>query len=202
MVSAVAVKDIDGIDGIKLMLLCISAVCLGYARIKAAAEKGSKTCLLELFLICPLPAVIEISRESLLLASLLVYGSPLGIVRILRLVISGIHVIDAADEACVHDYQILIRKRYVHDQVRLIRLDEVNDFLNVVCIDLRSGNNSLCLSLKCFCKRIALRFCTACDTKLSKNIICLAALSDSYACNSAASDNQYSAHFLNLLFNC
>ena len=120
VIAAIAVKDIDRVDRVELMLFCISAVSLCNAGIEAAAEKSRKSGLLELLFICPLPAVIEVCREALLFASLLVDLSPLGIVRILRFVVCSIHIVDAADEAGVHDRKILVRKRDVHDQIGLI----------------------------------------------------------------------------------
>lgn len=50
MVAAVAVQDIDGVDGVKLMLGGVSAVSLGNARVKAAAQQGSQAGILKLFL--------------------------------------------------------------------------------------------------------------------------------------------------------
>ena len=102
------------------MLFCICAVSLCYAGIKAAAQERGKACLLELLFICPLPAVIEVSRKALFFASLLVDLAPLRIVCILRLVVCSIHVVNAADEACIHDGKILVRKRDVHYEIRLV----------------------------------------------------------------------------------
>ena len=109
MVAAVAVQDIDGVDGVKLMLLRVGAVGLGHTGVKAAAQQGGQAGLLELFAVGPLPAVIEIGGEALLFAPLLVDGPPFRIVRILGLIVRGIHIVHAAGQARVHDGQVLVR---------------------------------------------------------------------------------------------
>ena len=48
-------EDVDGVDFIEQMLLCVSAVRLRYARVKAGAEQSGQTGLLELLLVRPLP---------------------------------------------------------------------------------------------------------------------------------------------------
>ena len=42
VVAAIAVQNINGVDGVKLMLLGIGAVSLGHARVKAAAQQGGE----------------------------------------------------------------------------------------------------------------------------------------------------------------
>ncbi len=49
VVAAVAVEDVDGVDFIEQVLLCVSAVRLRYARVKAGAEQSGQTGLLEFF---------------------------------------------------------------------------------------------------------------------------------------------------------
>ena len=189
VIAAVAVQDIYSIDRVEFVLFRIGAVSLGYTGIEAAAQERSKTCLLELLLICPLPAVIEVSRKALFLASLLIDRTPFGIVCILRLVVCRIHIIDAADKACVHYRKILIRKCDIHYEIGLIGIDEVYEFINLVSIDLSCCDYSLSLALKCLSKRIALRLRTACNAKLREDIICLTAFSDRNICDTATSDN-------------
>ena len=105
VVAAVAVQDINGVDGVELVLFGVGAVSLGHARVKAAAQQSGQAGLLELFCIGPLPAVIKVGGEAGLLAALLVNSAPGGIVGILRLVVGGIHIVDTALQAGIHDGQ-------------------------------------------------------------------------------------------------
>ena len=61
VITAVTVKNINRVNGIKLMLLRISTVSLSYTRIKSGTEKCHKTGFFKFFLICPLPGVVKIS---------------------------------------------------------------------------------------------------------------------------------------------
>ena len=189
VVAAVAVQDIDGLNLVELMLCGISTVSLGYARVKAAAEKSRETCLLKLLPVGPLPAVVKIGGKSLLLAALFIDGAPLRIIRILRLIVGRIHIIDTAGQAGVHDGQILIGQGDIHDQIRLIIIDQVNHLLHLVRIHLRRGN--LCGSLlpELLRQRIALFLCPAGDTELRKHLAHLAALGDRHRSHTAASNH-------------
>ena len=80
MVAAVAVQDIDGVDGVKLMLGGVSAVSLGNARVKAAAQQGGQAGILKLFLIGPLPAVIKVGGEACFLAALFIDSAPFRVI--------------------------------------------------------------------------------------------------------------------------
>ena len=68
MVAAVAVQNVDGVDGVELVLLGVGAVSLSDTRVKAAAQQGSQAGLLKLFGVGPLPAVVEVGGEACLLA--------------------------------------------------------------------------------------------------------------------------------------
>ena len=96
VVAAIAVQNINGVDGVELVLLGIGAVSLGDARVKAAAQQGGQAGLLKLFGVSPLPAVIKVGGETGLLAALLVNGTPLRVIGVLRLCL--LYTSDAADE--------------------------------------------------------------------------------------------------------
>ena len=115
MIPAVAVENIYSINGIEFMLFCISAIRLRNTGVEAAAEKCGQTGFCKFFAICPLPAVVEISRKALFFAAFFVYFAPFGIVGILRLIIRRVHIVHAAYETSVHDGQILIGERDIHD---------------------------------------------------------------------------------------
>ena len=59
MVSTVAVKDINCIYPVKIMLLCVSSKYAGYTRIKACSKKGCKSSLLIFLSISPLIRVVK-----------------------------------------------------------------------------------------------------------------------------------------------
>ena len=140
VVAAVAVQNVDGVDGIELVLFGVGAVRLGHTRVKAAAQQGGQTGFLELFGVGPLPAVIKVGREAGFLAALLVDGAPLRVVGVLGLIVGGVHVVDAAGKAGVHDGQILIRQGDVHHEIRLVSLDQGDDLFHLVCVHLCGGD--------------------------------------------------------------
>ena len=126
VIAAVAVQDVNRVDGIKFMLLCVSNISLGDTGIEAAAEQGSKSSLFKFLLISPLPAIIEVCGEASFLATLLIDGTPLGIIRVLGFIVCRVHVVDLAGKAGIHDGQILIGKCNVHHQIRLITINQVD----------------------------------------------------------------------------
>ena len=67
MVAAVAVEDIDGMDLVKIMLEGIGREDAGDAGIKAGAKNGGQASLAEFLAVGPLPAIIEVGSEALLL---------------------------------------------------------------------------------------------------------------------------------------
>ena len=194
VVTAVAVQNVDRVDGIELMLGSVGAVGLSYARVKAAAQQGGQAGVLKLFLVGPLPAVVKVGGETGLLAALLVDGAPFRVIGVFRLVVGGVHVVDAAGKAGVHDGQILIGQGDVHDKVRLIGVDEVAELLHIIGIDLRCGDFGLCVRGQLGSEGIALGLGAAGDAQLGENIADLAALGDGDRCNAAAADNKNFAH--------
>ena len=125
----------------------MSAVCLCNAWIKSAAKQCGKPCIFEFFTICPLPRIVKVSGKALFFTAFFINGTPLRIIGILRLIICCIHIIYATGQTCVHDGQILIRKCNVHDQIRLITIDQFDELIHIICINLGCGKNRLCLSL-------------------------------------------------------
>ena len=194
MVAAVAVQNVDGVDGIELVLLGVGTVSLGHARVEAAAQQGGQAGFLELLGVGPLPAVIKVGRETGLLAALLVDGAPLGVVGVLRLVVGGIHVVDAAGKAGVHDGQVLIGQGDVHYEVGLIRLDEGNDLFHLVGVHLCGGDLGGGLGSQLCSQLVALGLGTAGDADLGEHLGHLTALVDGNGGHAAAADDQNFAH--------
>ena len=96
VVAAVAVQNINSIDGVELVFFGISAVSLRYARVKAAAQQRGKARFFKFFAVCPLPAVIKIGAEACFFAAFFVNGAPFGVIGVFRFVVGGIHIIYAA----------------------------------------------------------------------------------------------------------
>ena len=189
MVAAVTVQDVDGVDGVELVLLGVGAVGLSHAGIKAAAQQGGESGLLELLPVGPLPGVVEVGRESLLLAALLIGGLPLRLLNVLGLVVGGVHVIDAALQAGVHDGQILVGQGDVHHQVGLAALNEGDHFFHLVGVHLGSGDLGGSLARQLGGQLVTLGLGAAGDAQFGKHIADLAALADGHVGHAAAADH-------------
>ena len=194
VVTAVAVQDVDGVNGVELVLLGVGTVGLGDARVKAAAQQGSQAGFLELLGVGPLPAVIKVGRETGLLAALLVDGAPFGVIGVLRLVVGGVHVVDAAGKAGVHDGQVLIGQGDVHHEVGLVSLDEGDHLLSLVGVHLSGGDFSRGLGGQLCSQLVALCLGAAGNADLGKHFGHLAALVDGNGGHAAAADDQNFAH--------
>ena len=171
------------------MLLGVGAVGLRHAGIEAAAEQGCETGLLETLAVGPLPAVIEVGREALLLAALVVHLAPCGVVGVLRLIVGGVHIVDAAGQTGVHDGQILIGQSDVHDQIGLICLDEGAKFLHAVRVDLDGGDLRGGFVLQLGRQGVAFRLRAAGDAQLGEDLRQHAALANGHVGNAAAADD-------------
>ena len=200
VVAAVAVQDINGVDGVELVLFGVGAVSLGHARVKAAAQQSGQAGLLELFCIGPLPAVIKVGGEAGLLAALLVNSAPGGIVGILRLVVGGIHIVDTALQAGIHDGQILVRQGDIHHQIRLVAVDQGHQFLHLVCIHLCGGDLGGGQGGQLFGQGVALGLGAAGDAQFGEHLRGLAAFLDGDRGDTAAANDENSAHDSTLLF--
>ena len=189
VVTAVAVEDVDGVDTVELVLRRICAVRLGYARVEAAAEECREAGVLELLLVGPLPAVIEVSGEAGFLTALFVDRAPLRIIRVLRLVVRGIHVVDAAGEAGIHDGEVLVRKGDVHHEIRLVAADQCAELLDVVGIDLCRRDLRLRRRCELLREGVTLRLGAAGNAELRKNVTHLTALGNRNTGYTTAADH-------------
>jgi len=194
VVAAVAVQDVDGVNGVELVLFGVGAVSLGDTRVKAAAQQGGQAGFLKLFGVGPLPAVIKVGRETGLLAALLVDGAPFRVVGVLRLVVGSVHIVDAAGKAGVHDGQVLIGQGDVHDQVRLVSLDEGDDLFGLVGVHLGGGDLGGGLGGQLGGQLVTLCLGAAGDADLGEHFGHLAALVDGNGGHAAAADDQNFAH--------
>ena len=119
MVAAVAVEDVERLDRVEIVLLSVRGEDLRDAGVEAAAEDGGEAGLLEPLAVRPLPRVLEVRLLG-------------------RLVVGGVQVAHSRLEACVHYREVLVRKRDVHDEIRLVSPDELHEARDVHGIDLRS----------------------------------------------------------------
>ena len=126
--AGVAVDDVDRVDLVIEFLLRVGAEDVGDARIESAAQDRHQTLVLELIVVGPLVFVRKFGFFT-------------------RLVVGGVHVVDARLEAGIHDRQILIRKRHVDDEVGLDLLQQLDGLGNVVGVDLRDVDRRLALGL-------------------------------------------------------
>ena len=194
VVAAVAVQNVDGVDLVEQVLLRVRAVCLRHARVKARAQKRGQAGLFELLLVCPLPGVVKVGGEALFLAALLVDRAPLRIVGVLGLVVGGVHVVDAALQARIHDGQVLIGQGDVHDDVRLVLVDQRAQLVEVVRVHLGGADLGGGGAVQLLLDRVALGLRARGDHDLLKNVAVLAALVNDHAGNAAAADNQGFSH--------
>ena len=189
VVAAVAVQNVNGVDLVELVLFGVGAVGLGDAGIKTAAKQRGETGLFKLFPVGPLPAVIEVGGKARFLASLFIDGAPGRVVGILRLVVGGIHIVDAAGQAGVHDGQVLIGQGDVHDEIGLVAVDQFDQPVHVVRVHLGGGNLCGGFALQRGGQRVALGFCPAGDAQLGEYVADLTALADGHVGHAAAADN-------------
>src|SRR5699024_2051464 len=172
----------------------IGAVRLGHARVKAAAQQGGEAGVLELLFVGPLPGVVEVGGEAFLPAALLIDGAPGRVVGVLGLAVGSVHVVDAAGQAGVHDGQVLVGQRDVHDQVRPVAFDEGDELVHIVGVHLGGGDPGAGDGGQLFGQSVAFGFRAAGDAQLAENVADLAALLDGYAGNAAAADDKNFAH--------
>ena len=118
VVAAVAVEDVERADLVEVVLLRVSGEHLGDAGVEAAAENRREAGLLEPLAVRPLPGILEVR-----------------LVR--RLVVRRVQIAHARREARVHDREVLVGQRDVHDEVGLEILDHRRRRRDVHRVELR-----------------------------------------------------------------
>ena len=113
VVAAVAVQNINRVNFIEIVFLCIGCKNAGDARVKAGSEKTGDAGFLETVHIGPLPGVIKVSRKAKLFASLFVDRTPCRIIRVFCFVVCSINVRNLTCKAGIHNGKILIRKSQI-----------------------------------------------------------------------------------------
>ena len=113
MIAAVAVQNINRVNFIEIVFLCIGCKNAGDTRVKAGSEKTGDAGFLETVHISPLPGVIKVSRKAKLFASLFVDRTPCRIIRVFCFVVCSINVRNLTCKAGIHNGKILIRKSQI-----------------------------------------------------------------------------------------
>ncbi len=101
VVSSIAVKNVDIVYLVEVMLLSIGAEHPGNARVETAAEQCGESCLFKFFAVRPLPFVLKLCG-------------------VLRLIVCGIHIVYSAFKAGVHYCKVLIGQSHVYAYFGLI----------------------------------------------------------------------------------
>ena len=181
VVAAVAVKNVNVVDLVKLMLHCVSGEHSCNTGIKAASEQSGDTCFFKFLTVCPLPLVFELCCVE-------------------RLIVCGVNIVSLCSKAGVHYREILIGECEIEHNIGLVALNECDKLVNVVGIYLRCLDNRLGGGLEFLLERVTLGFGAARYHDPLKNFAVLAALVDSNGSNSAATDDHTFFHIPNLLF--
>ena len=113
VVAAVAVQNINRVNFIEIVFLCIGCKNAGDALVKAGSEKTGDAGFLETVHIGPLPGIIKVGGKAKLFASLFVDCAPCRIICIFCFVICSIDVRNLTCEAGIHNGKILIRKSQI-----------------------------------------------------------------------------------------
>ena len=91
-------------------------------------------------------------------------------------------------------YQILIRQSDIHDDVRLVLVDERAQLVHVVRVHLCGADFGCGRAVELLLDGVALALGAGRDHDLLKNVAVLAALVNDNAGNAAAADDQCSSH--------
>ena len=113
---------------------------------------------------------------------------------VVRLVVGGVHVVDVAGKAGIHNGQVLIGQGDVHDQVRLVGLDEGDDLFGLVGVHLGGGDLGGGLGGQLGGQLVTLCLGAAGDADLGEHLGHLTVLVDGNGGHAAAADDQNFAH--------
>ena len=170
VVAAVAVQNIDVVNLVKIVLLCIGRENAGYARVKAAAQNSADAGLFEFLAVSPLPFILKLCRVQ-------------------RLIVGSINIVRFGGKAGVHDNQILIGKCQVQNDIGIVFVDDGNQLVHVVGIHLLGVNFCFGGAFQLSLQVVAFRFGAAGNDDFLKNVAVLAAFVDGNAGDAAAADD-------------
>ena len=174
VIARVAVKNVDVVDLIEVMLQGVSGKDARDARIEARAEQRRDAGFLEAVIVLPLPFVFKLRR-------------------VLRLVVRRIDVMRLRRKARVHDCQILVRQCEIQDDIGLLPLNQGDELVRLVRIHLRRRDFRLA-ARELFLQCVALCLRAARNADFLKGVAVLAALVHGDACDAARADDQSLSH--------
>ena len=169
MVAGIGIEDVNVINFIEIVFLCIGRENSCYARVKATAQKRGNTGFFKTLAIIPLPLVFKLSC-------------------IKRFVVCSINIRRLRSQAGIHNCKVLIRKCQIKHYIRLKLVNQCNSLINVISIQLSSMDFGLAAIQFSF-QRIAFTFCSAGNHNFFKYFTVLAALVNCHTCNAAATYN-------------
>ena len=173
MVASIAVYDIQVMDFVKIVLSGIGSIDAAYARVKTTTQNSGKSGFLELVLISPLPAILEVSL-------------------VLRFVVGGVQIVAATGQTGIHDGEVLIRQGQVDNQLGLEAIEEHLELLYIIGIHLGGLNIWVAYRLDYL---VAFLLTATGYHKVGKHIGILVNLECRYGGDASGANHQYSAHF-------
>ena len=138
VVATVDVDDVERVDFIEMVFQRPSGENVGHAGVETGAEERGESGFLEFFLILPLPRILEFCD-------------------IQRLVVGGVHVVAARQQAGFHQIEVLVGEGDVDEELGTSFSDERGGFLGVIGIDLGGGDGPAGAQLHFGGDRVALR---------------------------------------------
>ncbi len=107
------------------------------------------------------------------------------------LVVGRVEIVDAADEACVHDSEVLIGQGHVDYEIGFVAAEEFDEPVNAVGVDGVGRDVGLSDS---FGHGVAFAACARCDYDFVENFGVLSALVGDDGADAAATDDDNFIH--------
>ena len=122
---------------------------------------------------------------------------------ILRLIVCGVKIVDATNQACVHDGQVLIGESHIDYELRFVAVEKLHKLRHAVSVDNIRRDIRFPDSID---NCIAFRACARSDNYFSENFRVLGALVGHYGAHTAGSNDNNFCHlfYCNLIvvFSC
>ncbi|MNP47753.1 hypothetical protein D3C76_1418240 [compost metagenome] len=122
MIASVRVHNINSMNLIKIMLLCIGTKNTSYTRVKSTSKQCCNTCFFEFFFVSPLPFVFKFRS-------------------IQWLIVRSVHVMNTCCKARIHNGQVLIRESHVDNNIWSETFNQLNNLISIISIQLSRMNN-------------------------------------------------------------
>ena len=138
-----------------------------HARVESAPENGCDAGFFETVLVGPLPAVLVFCF-------------------VVRFIVGGVHIADAAFQTCVHDGKVLVGQCQIDNEIGTVLFEQCHQLRHIVGIyfvgcDIAFPDG--------FCQRVAFAFCARSDYDFVENVRVLSAFVSRYGSNASGSDD-------------